>query len=865
MHANIQQFLKKTTEHGQPLNNVILLTPNESMSQQHLTELQSSGLPAQMFRPDLLAHFTRQVQVLDLNKLAEVNGVKRVAVTEFGDNNLVMVDEGHLGSTGKVWRELREELANGGFTFEYSATFNQIVNKRGNDEFFNHYSKCLIFDYPYSQFFEDGYGKNFEVSNLPLSISDHQSYTYLLGCLLTFYQQYRIWFERRTDWREFNVTKPLLVFLGKRVIADSAPSPEVISIIEFLGWLLRHGEEVIETIRLLTSGNSGLESDEGADYFDRRFDYLASIPSDSIYDDLCTKLFHGKGRLQLVHLAKGGGEIHLNTSDNPTFGLINVGDSKVLFDRMDDRGNPDIDLRQERGFVDTLFHELDSPASQINVVIGAKRFIAGWNSWRVGTMGLIHVGRQEGPEIIQMFGRGVRLKGWNMSLKRHPFTEAEPPKDSNLLADLETLHIFGLRADYIQLFKGILEEEGVNTLQHARLRLLRNSESNANLKIFRVRGGQQYERSNERPMIRFSDRSSREYVLLNLYPKIRSFSSNSIDQQQDQDFDLVSLPSEIIRCLDVTRIYDGLMKRKTRNSWSNFVIDVQLIEEMLRDNAWYDLHIPANRLTPNSYSELIALEDVVVELIATYIRKVWRKQRRNWEHRNLEVSTLDEHDPNQIDSYELTTTSPEINLEDAIGRLEGALNGDYFKDLNLGVILAQNHAYQPLLYSDGESALDVYPMELNANEHKVIHRLTSLVERKPEVLDGFELFTLRNLSKGHGISFFDDIGYYPDFIVWLYRHDLQHIVFLDPKGLSRFGEKERMKTELHFGIKEVEANVQNLDPSIRLHAYVLSVTPPNKIGGDGNRSAGEWRQRGVYFLQDSDCLEQVINDVLHSQ
>ena len=55
----------------------------------------------------------------------------------------------------------------------------------------------------------------------------------------------------------------------------------------------------------------------------------------------------------------------------------------------------------------------------MNVVIGARRFIAGWNSWRVSTMGLMHVGVGEGPEVVQTFGRGVRLKGWDMSLKRH--------------------------------------------------------------------------------------------------------------------------------------------------------------------------------------------------------------------------------------------------------------------------------------------------------------------------------------------------------------------------------------------------------------------------------------------------------------
>ena len=35
----------------------------------------------------------------------------------------------------------------------------------------------------------------------------------------------------------------------------------------------------------------------------------------------------------------------------------------------------------------------------------------GWNSWRVSNMGLLNIGRNEGSEIIQLFGRGVRLRG----------------------------------------------------------------------------------------------------------------------------------------------------------------------------------------------------------------------------------------------------------------------------------------------------------------------------------------------------------------------------------------------------------------------------------------------------------------------
>ena len=45
------------------------------------------------------------------------------------------------------------------------------------------YGKCLQFDYPYRRFHEDGYGKDYDISNLPAGIQDENSGLYLLGCL----------------------------------------------------------------------------------------------------------------------------------------------------------------------------------------------------------------------------------------------------------------------------------------------------------------------------------------------------------------------------------------------------------------------------------------------------------------------------------------------------------------------------------------------------------------------------------------------------------------------------------------------------------------------------------------------------------
>lgn len=82
----------------------------------------------------------------------------------------------------------------------------------------------------------------------------------------------------------------------------------------------------------------------------------------------------------------------------------------------------------------------------------------------VSTMGLMNVGKGGGAQIIQLFGRGVRLKGFEWSLKRSAGTQlpkgVERPK---YIAAQETLGIFGIHADYMAQLRDFLEEEGLPT------------------------------------------------------------------------------------------------------------------------------------------------------------------------------------------------------------------------------------------------------------------------------------------------------------------------------------------------------------------------------------------------------------------
>src|SRR5205823_2851045 len=63
-------------------------------------------------------------------------------------------------------------------------------------------------------------------------------------------------------------------------------------------------------------------------------------------------------------------------------------------------------------------------------------------------------------EIIQLFGRGVRLQGKDFTLKRSSALDGNHPPYIRLL---EILNIFAIRANYMSQFRDYLEKEGVET------------------------------------------------------------------------------------------------------------------------------------------------------------------------------------------------------------------------------------------------------------------------------------------------------------------------------------------------------------------------------------------------------------------
>ena len=409
MHANILQYRYALTRNGRhrELNRILLLTPNEGLSQQHLREFSAAGIDAELFNKGGRGLFSEHaVEIIEVTRLRDEMGDRTIAIDAFEGNNLVLVDEGHRGASGGqegTWMRARNALCERGFSFEYSATFGQAV--KSNARLTELYAKSTLCDYSYRYFYGDGFGKDYQILNLDPGTQKNHLELYLVACLLSFFQQQRLFGEQGSVFRTFNIENPLWIFVGGRVVKGLA-AQDASDIVEILRFLARYVSDRAGSIqRIGRVLNQGLVTDTGRNLFAGRFAYLntCGLSSGQIFDETLVTIFNapGGGQLYLENLKGATGEVALRLgSENEAFGVINVGDDAKLVRIAEENGL----ATGDREFSGSLFHEINHPDSAVHLLIGSKKFTEGWSSWRVSTMGLMNVGKGEGAQIIQLFG-----------------------------------------------------------------------------------------------------------------------------------------------------------------------------------------------------------------------------------------------------------------------------------------------------------------------------------------------------------------------------------------------------------------------------------------------------------------------------
>jgi len=913
MHANQLQFRHCAKEAGEvgEISRTILLTPNERLSNQHIQEVRKTeDLRAHDYVTEGNSLFNQagsldRIDVIDIHKLEDEEGEKTIATRSLGDRNLLLVDEGHRGMSGSTegeelgaWMTRRQQLAERGFTFEYSATFAQAIGAADNSDVANDYAKSVLFDYAYRWFYEDGYGKDYKIDNLP--DANQAAHTeaaietlkpkFLTAALLKFYQQLRIYEERLggQDGRfdEFNLEKPLWVFVGSRVTSGYGKRgrmSDVANVLRFLADFLADGVDGTEYVEYISElidhdgAITGLIDEDGHDVFADAFSFLrdrraAGETPEDIYQDILERLFNNRagGTLALERLTGDSGEVVLRvgTADEP-FGLINVGDAKGLCDHIEEELDEDIPLAITTSeFGEPRFETVKDSDSPYNLLVGAQKFIEGWDCWRVSTLGLMNIGKSEGSQIIQLFGRGVRLKGYDWSLKRSGHTDTGGPTP-DWIDELEMLNVFGVEADYMERFQEVLKDEGLPGNEERRkvkVPLNVTYDFGKELKILRPKAktahGEAYDFTTDGPVPsvgEIPDYLDSHTVEVDFYPRIEALTSRSRTEAGDKNE--ASLGAKQIALLDFDEFYFELEQYKAERGWHNLNVTKQGIRTVLETPSWYELYIPSSELHPSTFKGVERLQHVALELLKRYAKRLYKYRKRAFIEPRLEVQTLTPEDDNipDADHYTISVDGGEEQLIQQVENFAQQMDSDAPPASPFQGVLrfaeVDEHLFEPIFHVMEGGNLTIRPVSLNENEFDFVLGLKDWCEQQEAKLESHdaELYLLRNLSRGKGVGFFEASNYHPDFIMWLLADDKQYVTFIDPHGLQHTGPGDA-RIELSEDIKDVQSRID--DPNVVLSSFLVSPTDQKDLNWGKD---DEWfPENNVLFLNDDDYIQQIF-------
>lgn len=885
MHVNFLQLRhyasKSPLKHD--LTRTVLITPNEQLSLQHAREMKGSNIVASRLLTDsgdLLSsgkNGLRQVDYTEVTKLGDTDGPNVIATRNLGDQNLLLVDEAHRGMGSQEergWFRSRARLSEKGFVFEYSATLKEAVTAAKRPEIEASYAKTILFDYSYRYFYEDGYGKDYRIFNLPRTFSQLE-FSYLTACLLSFYQQLKLYEDKKTLYTPYNIEKPLWVFVGSSVTkatgsrAEKATVSDVGKILAFIAKFLKsEGTSAAEIERILTGNaqETGLLDENGGDIFAGGFVYLQQLmlregwkPGD-LFRDILEKLFQNRagGELSIARIKGDENEIMLRVGQaEKPFGLINVGDASGLATHIAEQEFDNVAVLESE-FAETMFGQINLSSSPVNLLIGSKRFVEGWDCWRVSTLGLMHVGKSEGAQIIQLFGRGVRLKGYDWSLQRSGF--ATPTHQPELIQYVETLNVFGIEADFMERFRKFLEEEELprnDQKQVFKVPLTVTYDFGQRLKVLRPRkkrdDGREYDfkRDGAVPALALIPEKIRQKgVAIDWYPRIQSLESKKgtkLGTKEETVFE-----DGHLGFLDYDDLFFRLEKFKRERTWHNLNISKSMIRTLLADRTWYKVVVPSGKMGFSDFGNVALWQEMAAELLQRFSEEYYNYCKAAFIEPRLELREIETCDGSlpEADEYQLIVDASETALINDIQNLTSEISARKAGVLRAGDLkgcLFGTHLYEPVLHAAKGSKIQIAPVSLNESEFQFLDDLRLFIEKDQARLkgEGIELFLLRNESRGRGVGFFEAGNFYPDFLLWLVKDGRQHLAFVEPHGLQHEGPGHK-KIEFYQVIKDIQARLAT--ENVTLNSFIVTPTRFGKL--NWGKTIHELEDMHVLFMDD---------------
>lgn len=862
MHINVFQFI----EHNKGFKDleIIITTPGVNLIQQHEREVTPLV--------EYLNKINRNKIRLTIDTTSALLN-KSNDFFDFPDNRkyqrLILVDEAHIGlgtsqkdDEGEFLKLRRRLNVKHSFLFEYSATFHNLDAKLENE-----YSKSIIYDYNYNLFYRDGYGKNFYFEKVNADVLLNGSVDDNLALNLKVIEeklgifhnlQYRV---KDLFSAEAFPDRPLIAFMGNTVNDKNKEGK---------------GEDELSDISKIVDYLAKLSEAERAKF---------------------KNVFNNdyKGKLKLTRNPQADDEIFLSYGSGNYWGIINVGNGlNFINDYKGEHVEKVTSTSVVISNVDKyLFESIDKPQSPINVLIGSRKFAEGWNCFRVSVIGLINLGKTKGNKIIQIFGRGVRLKGLKNDGKRKDLNHVDDyfalkQTDFDKLKRLETLCVFSLQRSYLETFTETVssELEITKTFPISVYPKAINLKGNdiafdiykKDLNIFKLA---KTSIDVKRVLLYPGDKKVEyEFILDGKQQKAAihhfSFSLDYRTNQNDEGRNIRNSLSQVNNNFKSFINYQSFIKTITEQadeaSLQLYKAEKALSEITVDDVLAYIDEIKYKEELPGLDFDFV--ENVNTKIGEEFVKKI--RNKINW-HLNSSIYQYNEELRQSqgdvkgdfiekyilIKSFKLSKQEGKITKQKTEEELNREIT-DFAKTINEienAILLSEkeigNHIYNRLIWDNEyklKENLQVIPDKLNRGEKKFVRDFAAYIKEKPEKFKDFDVYLMRNVEslKSIGIYLNDDSEvFYPDFIMWLISKDKVYINFIDPKG--QMGTKdfttEQFKEKVTIADKATNPTLPNIEKELKrihkkdfsLNSFIL-LRDSSELGKHAN---ADWKKENM--------------------
>ena len=455
-----------------------------------------------------------------------------------------------------------------------------------------------------------------------------------------------------------------------------------------------------------------------------------------------------------------------------------------------------------------------------------------------------------------------------MSLKR---SVAIPGSHPTPLKILETLDVFALRANYMSRFREYLEREGVVVEEPLQLRLpIRTSKHwlKEGLVIPRLDEGKDFTKEVEHILVPEAGTS----VTVDLGGRAEAITSGHIIavEEASSGSEAGPIPAALLDLVDWSAAYLDVVKHLDARGLRNLAVSPSGIRRIIESPSTYSLFAEERLTNPATLRDMADLQQAVIAILRKYADRYHSVHRRRWESKSMRYLLLDVSDRNlrltadeqAVPSYIVTAPPSQVKLIEEIRRLTET---DALYDAETGEpprIHFDRHLYQPLLvdkaHGDPPGDISTTPPRLNASEMRFVEDLRAYwADRKARnPTDTRQVFLLRNLSRGMGVGFFEECGFYPDFILWIKEGDAQRVVFIEPHGMMHAPAYAKDdKAQLHERLPKL-ARAMAPPPgvsNVSLDSFIVSTTPYRELQhkyDDGSWTRERFVAKHILFQED---------------